>query len=303
MWESMTADEYAAVEKDGGDDLRKIDGVWWRRIRPWFYRPLLPWRLLSPEQVPHRGGCFQYAAKPGEVSNSYFNLMIYENSRDYTMENLSKHTRHNLRAALKNEVAIRRITDAGEFLNKAYPLYLDFVDRTGYAFRSDRVRRHGFEAWTRSLFANPGVMVTGAYEGEEPVAVYVSLLVEDVLVLKTAINSKRGLELRTPELEMHFYREKAAAHSGIRFIYDAFFIPQMGINTFKIRRGACVTALPAQVRGLTGLFALIRRFHPSLYRKLHGWSEEELEKVVGKLACRLEKSGNAVMFPGENKGI
>ena len=48
LWERMSADEFAAVELALGGKVVKSGDVWWRQVRPFFYRPLLPYRELRP---------------------------------------------------------------------------------------------------------------------------------------------------------------------------------------------------------------------------------------------------------------
>ena len=43
----LSVDEYAAFQQNVGEKLVRLDGFWWRRVRPCFYRPLVPFREFS----------------------------------------------------------------------------------------------------------------------------------------------------------------------------------------------------------------------------------------------------------------
>ena len=43
-WESLTVDEFAEYRREEGMKLVKLDGIWWAEVRPFFFRPLFPFR-------------------------------------------------------------------------------------------------------------------------------------------------------------------------------------------------------------------------------------------------------------------
>lgn len=54
MWRSMSIDEFAELEKACGSTVLNVGGVWWRRVRPFLYRPLNPFTSASCEAIrPH----------------------------------------------------------------------------------------------------------------------------------------------------------------------------------------------------------------------------------------------------------
>ena len=56
MWQSLTVDEYAELERACGSVTLNYGGVWWRRVRPLLYRPLDPFQPTSCDAIrPHLG--------------------------------------------------------------------------------------------------------------------------------------------------------------------------------------------------------------------------------------------------------
>src|SRR6476620_3635557 len=96
-WPSMSANEYAALETALGANLVRTGGVWWRQVRPFFYRPLLPFCELSPDgcDLPFWSlvGGFQHIVPQESHSNSRVGLLMFEEPRSYSLEGLSQNSR------------------------------------------------------------------------------------------------------------------------------------------------------------------------------------------------------------------
>jgi len=283
MWEIMSEEEFAAVEADSGNTVVRRGGVWWRKVRPLFYRPLLPFQPYRSASLrgafnPFTG--YQHCVEPGQPFNSHFNLLIWDRLQEYSLSAVSQHTRSKIRKAMENGVELNRITDMDSFIDRAFPVYRSFFSRTRYGFGSERRDRPAFEAWARGLLSHPKLMVLGAAHGGKLVSVYISCRVGDAVVLKAAINSEEALGLHAPALAIHNYREQASRIPEVRFLYDSFFQEHDGVNTFKIRRGARVSAFPARLRIPAAAGFLIRTFRRNDYRQLVGFGPEALQSVL-----------------------
>jgi hypothetical protein len=283
MWEIMSEEEFAAVEEDSGNTVILRNGVWWRKVRPFFFRPLLPFKPCRPEALKGAFGPFtgtQHAVDPGQPFNSHFNILIWDRLQEYSLAAVSQHTRSKVRKAMENGVALNRVTDAGPFVREAFPVYQSFVSRTRYAFLSERRERADFEAWAGKLLSHPKLMILAAVHGERLVSFYISCRVGDWVVLKAAINSEASLGLHAPDLAIHNYREQASRIPEIRFLADSFFQEHDGVNTFKIRRGARVAAFPAMLRIPGAAGAFLKTFRKPDYRQLLGFGPEALQSIL-----------------------
>jgi len=285
MWEIMSEEEFAAVEKDSGNTILRRGGVWWRKVRPLFFRPLLPFQSYRSDALKDAFGPltgYQHLVDPDQPFNSHFNLLIWDRLQEYSLASVSQHTRSKIRKALENRVELNRIEDPESFIDGAYPVYRSFFSRTRYGFKSERQDRAGFEKWARKLLSHPKLMVLGATHEKKLVSVYISCRVGDSVVLKAAINSEEALGLHAPDLAIHNYREQASRIPEIRFLYDSFFQEHDGVNTFKIRRGARVSAFPARLRIPAAFELVLRTARRGDYRQLLGFGPEALQSVLDR---------------------
>jgi hypothetical protein len=283
MWEIMSEEEFARVEEDSGNVVLRRGGIWWRKVRPLFFRPLLPFQSYQPDALKGAFGPltgYQHAVDPGQPLNSHFNLLVWDCLQDYSLASVSQHTRSKVRKALENRIELTRIEDPESFIAEAFPVYQSFFSRTRYGFRSDRQDREGFETWARKLLSHPKLMVLGATHDKKLVSVYISCRVGGTVVLKAAINSEEALGLHAPDFAIHNYREQASRIPEVRFLYDSFFQEHDGVNTFKIRRGARVAAFPACLCIPAAYEILLKTFHKNDYRQLLGFSPEALQSVL-----------------------
>src|ERR1051325_6625396 len=91
MWQPMSAEEFAAFEQLLGQKLLQVEGVFWSRVRPMFYRPLLLFEeysgSLSAPKTAVLGG-FHHAVPADEKANSFLNLLMFENIAGYSIDTL-----------------------------------------------------------------------------------------------------------------------------------------------------------------------------------------------------------------------
>ena len=104
-WQSMSLDEFAAFERSQGHMIIKIRNVYWRRVRRFFYRPMLPSHELSPDMFAAPCGAFfggiQYAVPPGQKANSFLDLMLFEDTSAYCLDSLERHKKKQIRQSGK----------------------------------------------------------------------------------------------------------------------------------------------------------------------------------------------------------
>jgi hypothetical protein len=282
MWPIMSEDEFARVEADSGNTVIVRGGIWWRRVRPLFYRPLLPFQPYGADALKGAFGPltgFQHAVEEGRPFNSHFNLLIWDRLGEYCLQAVSQHTRSKIRKALENRIELARVENPDAFIEAAYPVYQSFLTRTRYGFLAERQDRKGFEDWARKLLSHPKLLVLAAVHEKRLVSIHISCRVGNVVVLKAAINSEAALGIHAPDLAIHHYREQASKIPDIRFLYDSFYQEHESVNTFKIRRGARVSAFPALLRMPPGSGTLFRTFLKNPYRQLIGLNPDAVRGI------------------------
>jgi hypothetical protein len=278
-WQSMTIDRYAAFERETGMKVVKIGDIWWHQVRPFLYRPLLPYKKYDLRKTTrdfNRIGAFQYGVEDGQACNSHLNPIIFDELHNYDMDKLAYSARKHIKKAMKNDVTVSRIIDEREFSENAYPCFVSFYERTRYGFDRSRRTRDGFSRWARTVFQFPEAVILGAFAGQGLVSYEISCLVEDTLCLKTLVNSDKALKLGAADLLLHTHRLWSREQPEIHAIYDSVLGQRSGVNEFYLVRGARVLALPADLHMHPVLRWLIQKGNKTIYGRLLGLSLEAL---------------------------
>jgi len=271
-WEPMSIDEFAEHQRASGMKVRKLGGVWWAEVRPFFFRPVFPFTALDPEAVryPYSSwiGGVLHAVGPGVVPNSRMNLFVYDDLKNYSLSVLGDKHRNITRKGIKNFTA-RRITDSAEFIRDAYEVYLSFYERTRYRYKSERLIKSNFVSWAQALFSSSKVFVLGAYRNNRLAAVDISYHVENIIYDDVFFSDSESLSFKVTDFMLHTLREYAAA-SGAQYLYRGLPTGKPSLDASKLTRGVRVLELPACCRlNPFALFA-VRLIMKESYNKLMG---------------------------------
>jgi hypothetical protein len=270
-WPGMSVDEYAALETGIGAKLERSGGVWWRQVRPYFYRPLLPFLELDPANVelPRRAriGGAQYAVAQTVPANSHVDLLMFDEPQSYSLDMLSQGSRRHIRRAM-NSFDVRRIEDVEEFITSGHSVYLSFFERTKYGYKRERTDPQRFANWARSLFRFDKVQVLGAYRGGELMSVSVSYVVEGVAFTATFFSRSDALKDYVAELMLHAIRERAAVSENVSAIFAAAAGMERGLDDFYLRRGARLISKAAQLKLNPFVSVVLKTLRRGRHRKL-----------------------------------
>ncbi len=284
-WPGMTIEEYANLERRLGTRLVKMEGVWWRRARPFFYRPLFPFAPLSADAPPPtplaRLGGWQHAVAEVRAADSHLNFMVLADPQGYYRPR-SREDRDNLRRARR--LSFRRLTSLAALVAEGRGLMREFFERTGYGFRRDRLRPGGLERWASGLLGEPRVLVLGAYLGERLVEVHVSFRVEDVLFFEESVSGREGRAARSTYGVLHYLRTQAA-QIDVRLISLGPAGVKPSLDDFKLRRGASILSLPARLHLNSLARGLLRVASPATLRRLKGMDEACAARYSANLAA------------------
>lgn len=268
----MTVAEYAAFEGLLGARPVAVNGLYWTRVRPFCYRPLLVFKPYSPGSItaPRLAffGGFQHSVSAGETTNSTLNLLMFSNANGYSLDTLDYNRHRQVKKAAK-EFSIRPIADLREFISEGYPAYLSFAERTGYSYGAQRRNRRCFANWAESIFKMSRVVVLGGYRNGALCGVSLSFLVEDTLVYATFFCDTVSMRLHLSDLMLHFMRENAASQ-GVRRIFAGLYKGGNGLDDFYLLRGCEKVSEPAWLRVNPCARLALARFLPKQYLQLQG---------------------------------
>jgi hypothetical protein len=286
----MTPGEYAAYERSMGATVVESEGIYWRRVRPGFYRPLLVFEPLNHLFVrPPCGvvwGGWQYAVCNPEWANGSISFLVFKSVAGYDLHCLEKKRRWEVRTA--ERVFTVRPLNGPEELSAAYPVYVDFQRRTGYKYRSDRLDPACFAQWARQVFQHPGVLVLGAWHEECLRAVSILQRVGRTLIYATFFATGEALRRHVASLMLHGVRVLGAHLDGVAQIYAGLRKGggEKSVDEFYLQRGCEVVTLPARlhVHPVTGW--LLKTFRPDLWRRLLGQPVEDPKPVAPAVAVK-----------------
>ena len=247
----MNIDAYAQLEQQTGIRLIKKGEIWWREVRPFFYRPLFPFGAYPVKETARLFPFWQMAQFPvaeKSQANSQLNMIVFDDIQSYSIGVLHKDRRRDIRKAIHNGVTIHQIREPEPFITQAYPVYLSFYGRTHYGYQKNRNEQKSFENWIRSLIAFDDVYLLGAYLNEELIAMLVYCIVDRILVGKSLINSEKSIRSRTPDLLIHYTREEIAKKANVDLVFTGMVVREPGINHFKLWRGAKILSLPSYLK-------------------------------------------------------
>lgn len=269
----MGVDEYAVYSAILGYKICKINGVYWSQVRPFFFRPLLPFREYVPEAVFPPGGSiiggFQFAVPAGVTANSCLNYRMFENASSYSLQRLDQKRRRQVKLA-SNQFSVKPFEDVNEFIALAYPVYLSFDKRTQYRTGAWRRQASGFAKWADELFKIPKIVLLGGYDDSSLRGVCVFMCVEDTVVYATSFCDTESLEGYLPDLMLHAVRDVAARHTGVSQVYAGMCSGERGLDNFYTLRGCNLVKKPALLRLNPLTRVVLRAGMPGLYDKLIG---------------------------------
>lgn len=269
----MSSEEYAAYSQVLGRRAIQANGILWNPVRPFFFRPLLPFREYSPDSVraPRSSmlGGYQHAVPEGVSANSRLGVRIFDKAGEYSLKSLDYTRRRQVKCASEHHV-IRPFDDVNEFKRKAYTVYRSFYERTHYKTGTERRSQAGFARWADSLFLIPKIVVLGGYRGDSLGGVSVSMWVEDTVVYSAFFCDNESLRFHIADLMLHAVREAAANCPDVTQLYAGMCSGERGLDSFYALRGCRLVRKPASIR-LNPLAKAVLRFGlPRLYGKLLG---------------------------------
>lgn len=281
----MSLAEYAELQTQLGEKVVSRYGHYWRRVRPFFYRPLLPVETFNNHWTHAPGDWsagFQYAVSDNALANSTMNFIMVENSGEYSLQKVS-HNRRRLIKQAANVFQVRPIRNLQELKDRGYRAYHDFHNRTGYSYRSDRKNKILFDEWAETLFQHPKAILLGGYTAEGLVAVSCSYWINKILVYATLFSTTESLKKNVGELMFHELRKIVVTHSAIKGIYVRPYQGGNRMDQYYLMRGCKLVRQPAHLKLPPLMSMFIRCLMPREYAVLCGEVTNTLTQSVSCL--------------------
>ena len=268
----MSLSEYAELQTKFGVTVIYRDGHYWRRIRPFFYRPLLPVEafpdatLTSPVTWPSG---FQYVVANTQLANSTMNFIMLDDLQSYSLDSLNHKRRHMIKGAA-HQFEVRPLRDPQELKDHGHKVYLSFYERTKYNYKSDRRSKVVFDQWVDALFSNPKSIVMGGYGSSGLSAIATSYWINHTLVWSTLMCETGSLKKKLGDLLFHEFRLVAAQESRCKEIFVRSYQGGNSLDHYYLLRGCHLVRKPARLELPSTVQTLIRWMMPRKYALLNG---------------------------------
>lgn len=268
----MSLHDFAALQSRIGVRVVNRHGQYWRQVRPFFYRPLLPVEAYADAAVRPPGrwpSSYQYVVSAASPSNSTMSFLMLDDLAGYSVESLS-HKRRQLISQAARIFQVRRVMSPSELKESGHRVYLSFYHRTGYSYRADRQDRQVFARWVDALFSNPKTIVLGGYGPDGLGAILVLYWINHTLVCSSLICDTASLQKKLGELMFHEIRRLSAQQPGIREVFVRGYQGGNSLDQYYLLRGCHLARKPARLEMPVFLRALARFAMPRKYDLLHG---------------------------------
>lgn len=268
----ISLQDYAELQTRFGTKVIRKNGQYWRQIRPFFYRPLLPVEAQSSTDrhspVSWPSG-FQYVLPDGDQANSTMNFIMLENLANYSLTSLT-HKRRQMITRAAQQFQVRPIRDPQELKEKGHRVYLSFQQRTQYNYKTNRTNRAVFDQWVDNLFWNPNAILLGGYGPDGLAAISNSYWVNHTLVYSTLICETESMKKNLGELMFHVIRELAGRQPGLQEIYVRSYQGGNSLDQYYLLRGCQLIRKPARLEISPAIRSLVRWVSPRQFKQLCG---------------------------------
>jgi hypothetical protein len=268
----MSQEEFATLAREFGAKVVRRNGIFWRRIRPGFYRPILPVQELSEAAVrkPFNWPCGYQHALPGEGrANSVMNFIVSDGLGEYSVADLGRRRRQLLRRAAR-QFQVKPLRDLREFKEQGFRAYRSFYDRTRYAYGTERKNEAAFHQWAETVFRHPQVILLGGYGPDGLVGVSRSYWVDRTLIYATLFCETNALKQNLGELMFHELRMLAAQTPQIKEIFVRNYQGGNSLDHYYLLRGCRIVTKPARMEVPALIRTAIKWFLPRQYALLRG---------------------------------
>jgi len=281
---NVGVEQRAIADSQAGERFHNFNGVWWHRVKPFFYRPasfLLPLKPyespLSPWPAP--GGYYHEVPEGAARNGSIVTNEITDPGR-FELETL-KNNKNGARKVREIErglsvLSIRRVANLDDLLGDGYRAFRAWEQRTvdvsSDVWHKD-IHTANFKSWAERVFHHPYDLLLGAYFENRLVAFIRIKSTDGVanLVNSWGDHSMYKTHHVSPTTVLNYAYIKICGHSpGILKAVNGLRSHKDSLERYKAELGYRHVTYPAFVCLRPPVRSLVRFFLPIQYRRLMG---------------------------------
>jgi len=268
----LTIEELVKQDSSVEDTFHLNKGIWWRKIRPFFYQPAhllieLEPNVYYPKSLKAFIG-YHHIVPKDCFSNAFLCVMAMLNVDDYSLELLSANKRSKIRRGFK-KVQVKKIGCIKDLLIDGYKIYSSFYSRARWGRNKTDFRI--FKCWIERAFKLPKRIELGAYLDNQLIAFMFGHAVEDTGYLSYIASHSDYLKLYPNEVLVHAFLEICKRSPDVHKVVFGLKSLRESLNKFKRQHGFEEVTYPAYVKLNPIARGIAKNFMKKQYKRLIGY--------------------------------
>lgn len=268
---NMTVEQFVEAEQKLGSDFHLASGVWWRKVKPFFYQPAdlmtrFSARTANPKPWLSLGG-YYHLVPSEEGSNGVVVANEISDLEGYSLTSLKKKKTRIQRAL--SVFRIQRVRVLGDLLNEGYRVYLDWDGRTADV----RVRRSDpvtFCDWMTRSLAHPHLLILGAYYDNRLVAYLMAHAIAGTANINKSFALSEYNQLAPMAALKYSYVKICANSPGVHRAWSGLRSMKESLERYKAELGFRHVSYPAFIYLRPPIRPMVRWLMPLEYKRLMG---------------------------------
>ena len=269
--EPLTIEELVAQDSSVEDSFHFHEGIWWRKIKPFFYQPAFFFQPIKPKNSsPLRQKAligYHHVVPDTSESNSYFRMLIHKNVKEYSLDILTRGIKSNVKKAYRH-LRIKKVIDINDLLTDGYETYVSFRKRTNWG--RDKTNYQIFSRWINRAFKLEKRFFLGIYLNNRLICYTHPYVVEGMASLPILISHSEYLEYRPNDLLLHTF---LTICKNTPCVSKAQFGPaslKTSLDTFKMKYGFEIVKYPTYIWLNPFVKPLLKQIYRKKYKQLFG---------------------------------
>ena len=277
---NVSVEQRVVADRKMGERFHFFNGVWWHRVKPFFYLPasfLLPLKPHESSPSPWIAlGGYYHVVPDGSLSNGSIVTDEVSDPGKFQLEVLKqgKNGPRKVREIEKglSVLAIRRVVNLDDLLNDGYRVFRDWEQRTVAAWPKD-IQTASFGRWADRVFHHPYDLLLGAYFKDRLVAFALVKATDGVANLVKTFGDHsiyKILRISPTTVLNYAYIKICGQSAGIRKAINGLRSNKDSLEHYKAELGYRHVCYPAFIRLRGPVRHLARLLMPVQYCRLMG---------------------------------
>jgi hypothetical protein len=291
---NVSVEQRVAADLKIGERFHFFNGVWWHRVKPFFYLPVSFLLPLRPHESPPNPwialGGYYHVVPEGSLSNGSIVTNEVSDPGKFQLEML-KQSKNGARKVREIErglslLAILRIVKLDDLLGDGYRVFRDWEQRTVGVWSKD-IGRTSFRRWADRAFHHPYDLLLGAYFKDRLVAFALVKSTDGVANLMNTFGDRSIYKILgiSPTTVLNYAYIKICGQSpGIRKAINGLRSLKDSLEQYKSELGYRHVCYPAFICLRAPIRPLVRFLMPVQYCRLMGRYAADTRDVKGQEA-------------------